>query len=118
MRTFVIIIDEIRPEYRKPTASHGIMDTTNGHDKGLVERINAAWDKDKEKFRPILVALYDRDLREICNADSFQVPEWEKLDESQIFCELQNNWDLHAWNYLQHIADDGDLESILAFVRG
>lgn len=93
----------------------GIMDTTNGHNPNLVSKINTRWAEGKEKFRSILVALYDRDLDEILNADSFAYDKWTSKDIA--FADLQTDWDKHAPNYLQHIADDGDLEAILNFVK-
>lgn len=93
----------------------GIIDTTNGHNPDLVRRINTKWAEEKEKFQKILVALYDRDLDEILNADSFAYDKWTSKDIA--FADLQSDWDKHAPNYLQHIADDGDLEAILNFVK-
>lgn len=93
----------------------GIIDTTNGHNPDLVRRINTKWAEEKEKFQKILVALYDRDLYEIYNADSFAYDKWTSTDIA--FADLQSDWDKHAPNYLQHIADDGDLEAILNFVK-
>lgn len=105
-------------EFEEPTVNEhtDIMDTTNGHNADLVRRINVAWNNKKEKFSPILIALYERDLHEIFNSDSFQFDEW--TDECVAYRDLENDWDIHAGNYLQHIANDGDLESILHFVRG
>ena len=90
------------------------MNPYNQHSKELVLKINRLWKKDKSRFRPILVALYDRDLKEIYDADSFMgLP----IGEDNAFAELQTNWEEHAYNYLMHIADDGDLETIITFIR-
>ena len=92
----------------------GIMTDTNGHNPELVKKINTLWATKRDKFRPVLVALYDRDLKEIMDSDAFVgLPD----DNDGAFVELQTRWDLHAANYLQHIADDGDLECIISFVR-
>ena len=104
----VVDFDEPAP------ASGGIMDTTNGHEPELVRRINDAWDKYREEFRPILIALYDRDIEEIFNSDAFRCG-WNDTDEA--FADLQSNWDMHAWNYLQHIADNQDLSAVLHFLN-
>ena len=92
-----------------------VMDTTNSHDQALVDAINAAWTRGYDRFRTILVALYDRDLEEIMESDAFSWP--EGADTDYVFTELQCNWDAHAENYLMHIADNQDLEVILKFVK-
>lgn len=90
-----------------------IMDTTNSHDPGLVDAINAAWTRGYDRFRTILIALYDRDLKEIMDSDAFG-HKWRDTDEA--FVELQSEWEAYAENYLMHIADNQDLETILKFV--
>jgi len=91
-----------------------IMDTTNGHNPELVDKINKCWTKNREKFQPILCALYQRDIKEIYNADSFAYDEWDS--ESKAYYSLIAEWDFYAANYLEHIADDGDLQVILDFI--
>lgn len=109
----------------------GIMDTTNGHDTGLVEDINRAWRKGKINFKPILCALYERDIDEITDSDAFRIPKWEETEEynegletenwdaymDMALKDMQEHWEEYADNYLQHIADDGDLECILNFLH-
>lgn len=109
----------------------GIMDTTNAHDPALVAQINEKWDKFKEHFRPILLALYERDIDEITDADSFHIPEWGEWDEAKhgvdtadwkpyndrVLRLMKAHWEDFAENYLMHIADDQDLDCILKFVR-
>ena len=109
----------------------GIMDTTNGHDTGLVEDINRAWRKGKINFKPILCALYERDIDEITDSDAFRIPKWEETEEynegletenwdaymDMALKDMQEHWEDYADNYLQHIADDGDLECILNFLH-
>lgn len=108
-----------------------VMNTTNGHSAELVARINALWDRQRDRFKPILCALYERDIDEITDADSFQLPEWKSTPQyikgetsgdwseyNQFALEcMKSGWEGYANNYLQHIADDGDLEVILKFVR-
>lgn len=110
----------------------GIMDTGQNHDPELVRRINLAWMVKKEAFRPILCALYERDLDEITDHDAFKIPAWEEWKEyndglrsgewdaynDRAFSEMQTNWEDYAGNYLMHIADGKDLQCILDFVRG
>ena len=91
-----------------------VMDTTNSHDQALVDAINAAWTRGYDRFRTILVALYDRDLEEIMESDAFG-HRWADTDEA--FTDLQSQWDAYAENYLMHIADNQDLEVILKFVK-
>jgi hypothetical protein len=109
----------------------GIMDTTNGHDTGLVEDINRAWRKGKINFKPILCALYERDIDKITDHDAFRIPKWEQTEEynegletenwdaymDMALKDMQEHWEDYADNYLQHIADDGDLECILNFLH-
>ena len=109
----------------------GIMDTGNCHDEALVKEINLKWLKFKRFFRPILVALYTRDIDEITDHDAFKISEWLEWPEYSEGCDTDDwkpynkrclddmvlNWDSFADNYLMHIADDQDLETILTFVR-
>lgn len=142
-----IVVDELRPgndkdwivcaigfsqaDKIKILDSEEVMDTTNGHDKKLVEKINLAWAEKREKFYPILCALYERDIDEITDADAFQLPGWLDSDEhhkgivtgcweeynTMALNQMKKEWNLFAPNYLQHIADDTDLETILTFIR-
>lgn len=92
----------------------GIMDTSNGHNLKLVQLINYLWDKDCEKFYLILTSLYRRDIIEIFNADCFD----DLADDIQSAEKnLVKEWDYWAANYLQHIADDNDLEIIICFIN-
>ena len=98
---------DILPDYEE------VMDTTNGHDPELVAKINIAWNEKREQFFPILCALYDRDAEEILNSDA-----WNWTDEIESVREsMRDEWDFHAPNYLQHIADDTDLECVLNFLH-
>lgn len=91
-----------------------IMDTTNGHDSKLVVKINIAWNEKREQFFPIMCALYKRDVQEILDSDAFTFP---KYDVEDAYRYLKDNWDIEAYNYLQHIADDTDLECILNYLH-
>ena len=84
-----------------------IMDTSNGHDKLLVEIINNAWnDKGRmELFKYIIFSLILRDKEE-----SFDKIGWIPDDYTSV-----GKNEIHA--YLQEVADDTDLETILQFVR-
>ena len=91
-----------------------IMDTTNNHNPKLVAKINIAWNEKREQFFPILCALYKRDVQEILDSDAFTFP---KYDTDDAYRYLKDNWDIEAYNYLQHIADDTDLECILNYLH-
>ena len=101
------------------------MDTTNNHDAELVAKINEAWNTDKrEQFCPILIILYHRDLDDMLKSDAYdfsKVLDLEGMTDEDIreavFYYLQDNWDIEAYNYLMHIADDLDLKTILTFLR-
>lgn len=76
----------------------------NGHDKDLVNKINYIYAKDVEAMKPILLALYKRD---VVVADTKGITE-------QMF---HNNFDLFCENFLTYVCDDEDLKTIINFVR-
>lgn len=94
-----------------------IMDTTNNHNPELVAKINIAWNTKREQFFPIMCALYKRDNDEILASDAFA--DWDKVskDYDTLYEYMEANWDIEAYNYLQHIADDTDLECILNYLH-
>ena len=94
-----------------------IMDTTNNHDPKLVAKINIAWNEKREQFFPILCALYKRDIKEIMDSDAFTFPWEHKHTADDVYLYLAESWDIEAYNYLQHIADDTDLECILNYLH-
>ena len=94
-----------------------VMDTTNGHDPELVKKINIAWNEKRERFFPIMCALYKRDNDEILASDAFA--DWDKVskDYDTLYEYMEANWDIEACNYLRHIADDTDLECVLNYLH-
>ena len=95
-----------------------IMYTTNCHNEKLVEQINTLYnDKLKRSnFYAILTALRYRDreemiAKEIVTADEFYLNQ----------CDYHGLYDIFArkyeYEYLMHVADDGDLETIINFCR-
>lgn len=108
----------------------GIMEH-GSHGDALVDEINIKWLKFHDKFKPILVALYERDIDEITDSDAFQIPSWLNTEEcaegkfsgdwdgyhKMALADMTTRWDEFANNYLMHIADDQDLEAIIKFVR-
>ncbi len=101
----------ILPDYEE------IMDTTNGHDPELVAKMNIAWNEKREEFFPIMCALYKRDNDEILASDAFA--DWDKVskDYDTLYEYMEANWDIEAYNYLRHIADDTDLECVLNYLH-
>lgn len=93
----------------------GIMDAGQNHDEDLVEQINIKWFKFRDRFKPILCALYERDAEEILNSDAFSFDPAADADYVKTY--MQKEWEVEANNYLMHIADDQDLSTILKFVR-
>ena len=101
------------------------------YDPELRKSINDAWNKDREKFAPILRALYARDIDEITDSDAFQYTDWLDTEVQykavatgdwhpymdMVLAEMQREWDFYAANYLNNIADDCDLECILNFLH-
>ncbi len=102
---------DILPDYEE------IMDTTNGHDPELVAKMNIAWNEKREEFFPIMCALYKRDNDEILASDAFA--DWDKVskDYDTLYEYMEANWDIEAYNYLRHIADDTDLECVLNYLH-
>ncbi len=83
-----------------------IMDTRNGHDMKLVKAINAAWnDEEASKlFEDIIIALMYRDKDEV----------EEKIGNIE---SVTTDWYDNTYYYLERVADDLDLMTILSFVR-
>jgi hypothetical protein len=117
---------ELLPDYEEI-----ITDWGDAHDSELRSKINDAWNKNRAGFCPILRALYARDIDEITDHDAFQYVEWKDTPEYRYGLEnddwsdynkmalahMQREWDSFADNYLNHIADDCDLECILNFLH-
>lgn len=103
----------------------------DAHSPELRKKINDAWNKNRAGFAPILRALYARDIDEITDHDAFHYEEWIDSPEyndgfrsgdwedynEMALKHMQREWDFFAANYLNHIADDCDLECILNFLH-
>lgn len=90
----------------------GIMNTTNGHDKHLVELLNKCWDRVSKDVRGfIMKALYLRDYEECIDKEVFTEEDWDGWES------LDWNWEKYAYDYLMKVADDTDLKTILSFFR-
>lgn len=83
-----------------------IMNPHNGHDPKLVNAINSAWnDEEASKlFEDIIIALMYRDKDEV----------EEKIGNIE---SVTTDWYDNTYYYLERVADDLDLMTILSFVR-
>lgn len=97
-------------QYDKAVAETAFMDCTNGHNETLVNKINIAFSTEPwDKLGFIMKALYHRDLDECVSKGV--------LTGNEELWANDFDWDAHSYNYLMHVADDQDLETILAFLR-
>ena len=76
-----------------------LMNTTNGHQKDLVDKINVAYHKAPRLFHAIVLLLSERDR------DEFDVDP-DTLDRNTL-----------CFKYCMHIADDTDLETIINYCK-
>lgn len=84
-----------------------VLDTYNGHNGKLVEYINFLWNNARERMKPILYILIERDIEE------FE----EKCENCSILEAFEEDWEDVSFNYLNKVADNTDLENIIDFVR-
>ena len=105
---------DIRPEYLVDLVGYiedhcyyDIIDKYNGHNEGLVYKINDAW-KNKnynERFGAILLALLTRDKDEFEAKYDYDI----ELTEEFVYT--------HAHEIMEGVCDDLDLQMILLFIR-
>lgn len=88
----------VRYTYKIETIHSDCMDSSNGHDKELVARVNNLWDTEREKFMAILCTLMERDEEEFKEFD----------------VEFGTAYD-RVHSYLMNVADNKDLEVIVKF---
>lgn len=86
-----VMVDDVSAE------RYDLMDTSNNHNAELVERINRAYEEEREKFHEIVNFLIEKQ-----GEDRFS-------DCATMFVRSQF--------YCQCIADDQDLETILCYCR-
>ena len=110
---------DIRPEYLVDLVGYiedhcrcDIMDTHNGHNANLVEKINAAWKSGRynQDFGFIVYSIAQRDYLECeekfgCDMGNFLSAIIDDCNKDSIH------------NVLENICDDQDLETILSFIR-
>lgn len=92
------------------------MDTTNGHNENYVRLLNEAWNTKREQFYLILCALYTRDAQEILDSEAFGYLNVNDHNLDYVIDYMHENWDVEAYNYAMHIADDNDLKVILGYL--
>lgn len=83
---------------------YGIMNTTNGHNKELVEKVNQAYNQQLGLFEEIVTLLAKRDSCEMMELG---------IDVFSINAEFNEI----AHYYCQRVADDWDLETIIKYCR-
>ena len=88
-----IILDDVIAD------CYDLMDTSNGHDKDLVNQINYAYDNERELFHEIVKLLVERD-RDECNFES------SEFDMRRI-----------CYEYCYNVADNQDLQTICNYCR-
>lgn len=88
----------VRYTYKIEAVHPDCMDSSNGHDKELVARVNNLWDTEREKFMAILCTLMERDEEEFKEFD----------------VEFGTAYD-RVHSYLMNVADNKDLEVIIKF---
>ena len=96
-----------------------IMNIYNAHNPQLVKTINKLWNVARDRFRIILVALMERDAEEMLNGMNSCCFGWDETADVEYvrLCVTGNLWEDYAYDYLMHVADDGDLETIINFIR-
>lgn len=86
-----------------------IMDDTNSHNPKLVDIINELWKNSKKTLSIILKALMHRDMDEMIAKGYVGAGD----DKSIVLA----NYEDYAYDYLMHVADDMDLNTIIFFAR-
>jgi len=95
--------NDITDKFLKQYLCEEIMNDTNNHNPKLVEKINEIWNNldKRERFIKIINLLISRDYVECADKGVFDV----ELEADKYY------------EYLMHVADDLDLETIISFVR-
>ena len=95
--------NDITDKFLKQYLCDEIMNDTNNHNQKLVEKINEIWNNldKRERFIKIIYLLMSRDYVECQDKGVHDV---ERLEDKY-------------YEYLMHVADDHDLETIISFVR-
>ncbi len=134
------MVDEFLKEketFRKPIVEQG-----NGLKPELVDAVNEAWKERGSEFFNILTILYERDIKKIVDMPGFSIDDavpgtvsefvlenlkkgydhaqetgdWSRYNEA-VLQEMRENWYDCAGFYLNGIADDYDLRTILNYLK-
>lgn len=97
------VSNDITDKFLKQYLCDEIMNYTNNHNPKLVEKINEIWNNlnKRERFVKIIYLLISRDFIECEDKGIFDIVRVEDK----------------FYEYLMHVADDHDLETIISFVR-
>lgn len=115
--------EEVEKAIKEEDENIFLTDTGNNHDEHLVKKLNDLWRKAHiendtrrlRNFEIILKALYKRDANEILNNERFG---WgDDMTEEKVYDKMCTAWVSLSYDYLKGVADDGDLETIITFVR-
>lgn len=115
--------EEVEKALKEEDESIFLTDTGNNHDEHLVKELNDLWRKAHiendtrrlRNFEIILKALYKRDANEILNNERFG---WgDDMTEEKVYDKMCTAWVSLSYDYLKGVADDGDLETIINFIR-
>lgn len=115
--------EEVEKAIKEEDESIFLTDTSNNHDEHLVNELNDLWRKAHiendtrrlKNFEIILKALYKRDANEILNNERFG---WgDDMTEEKVYDKMCCAWVSLSYDYLKGVADDGDLSTIINFVR-
>ena len=95
--------NDITEKFLKQYLCEEIMNDTNNHNPELVEKINEIWNNmdKRDRFDRIIYLLMSRDYVEC---------------QDKGVCDVKRVED-KFYEYLMHVADDHDLETIISFVR-
>lgn len=115
--------EEVEKAIKEEDESIFLIDAYNNHDEHLVNELNDLWRKANiendtrrlKNFEIILKALYKRDANEILNNERFG---WgDDMTEEKVYDKMCCAWVSLSYDYLKGVADDGDLSTIINFVR-
>lgn len=109
------LADKMNEEQRfgkfKAEKNGGIMNTTNGHNKHLVELLNKCWGNKPWDVRGLIMkSLYFRDYNECVEKGIFAINDWTD------WFKVDWDWEKYAYDYLMKVADNSDLKAILYFL--
>lgn len=134
------MVDEFLKEkmtFRKPVVEH-----RNSLSHDLVDAVNEAWKERGSEFFSVLTMLYERDIKKVVELPGFSIDDavpgtvsesvleslkkgydhaqetgdWSRYEEA-VLQEMRENWYDCAGFYLNGVADDHDLLTILNYLK-